>query len=107
MFFSLAEDPDPCLYFSEEGKALRRKQGFSEGDIFMALAAFEQQHGWERTRIEGLNYAGVLVSLDARLEGRIERVMVIHLWVQIKEVLGRVPQGTSYEFVSYCDHVLH
>ena len=88
---------------SPEGGAVLAEQGLTRADLQRALAELERTEGIQIRTIVGINDDGVFGSgregwkpdlPDARAEP-----FVPVLWLQILELLGRVPKGSTARFV--------
>ena len=88
---------------SPEAEALLTERGLTRPDLDHALAKLERTEGIQVRTIVGINDDGVFGS---RREGWRPDLPDAHaepfipvLWLQVLELLGRVPQGSTAQFL--------
>jgi hypothetical protein len=88
---------------SPEAEALLTEQGLTRPDLDQALAELARTQGIQIRTIVGINDDGVFGS---RREGWQPNLPDAHaepfipvLWLQILELLGRVPKGSTARFI--------
>ena len=87
---------------SPEAEALLSERGLTRSDLDRALAELERTEGIEVRTIAGVNEDGVFGS---RREGwkpdlpdACAEPFIPVLWLQVLELLGRVPKGSTARF---------
>jgi hypothetical protein len=87
---------------SPEAEALLSERGLTRADLDRALAELERTEGIQIRTIAGINDDGVFGS---RREGwhpdlpdACAEPFIPVLWLQVLELLGRVPQGSTARF---------
>jgi hypothetical protein len=94
-----------CLYppGSPEAEALLREQGLSPADLDRALAHLERAEGIRVRTIVGINEDGVFGTGRAGwrpdLPDACKEPFVPLLWLKVHELLGRVPEGSTAQFL--------
>jgi hypothetical protein len=88
---------------SREAEALLTERGLTRADLDHALATLERSEGIRVRSIVGINDDGVFGS---RREGwrhdlpdACREPFVPVLWLQVLELLGRVPKGSTAKFL--------
>ena len=88
---------------SHEAGALLAEQGVSPADLDHALAELERSEGTTVRTIVGINEDGVFGTgrADWRpdLPDLCREPFIPLLWVKLHELLGRVPEGSTAQFV--------
>ena len=88
---------------SPEAEAVLAEVGVSRADLDRALAALERSHGIRVRSIVGINQDGVFGSTregwHPDLPDACKEPFVPLLWLQILELLGRLPQGSTARFL--------
>ena len=88
---------------SREGEALLAGQGLTRADLDRALAELERSEGVRVRSIVGINDDGVFGSTLAGwrpdLPDACKQPFVPVLWLQVLELLGRVPKGSTARFL--------
>jgi hypothetical protein len=101
----LPKRPRYRLYSPEspEAGALLVEQGLARADLDRALAALERSQGIRVRSIVGINHDGVFGSTregwHPDLPDACREPFVPLLWLQIQELLGRVPEGSTARFL--------
>lgn len=89
------------LIESPEGQAALAARGLTRHDLARAIGKFQRrEHRWVGTLI-GINDDGFFGSRREgwRPDQRGTEPLIFIPWVQILEYLGRVPEGTTGEFL--------
>ena len=88
---------------SPEGRELLAGQGLTRGDLDRALARYQEATGTTIQTIVGLNEDGVFGATakdgDADAPAARNQTVVPLLWLQVLELLGRVPEGSTARFL--------
>jgi hypothetical protein len=88
---------------SPEAAALLAEQGLSAADLHQALAHLERAEGTSVQTIVGINEDGVFGVSRARwradLPAARHEPFIPLLWVKVHELLGRVPPGSTAQFL--------
>jgi hypothetical protein len=88
---------------SPEAEALLTERGLSRADLDRALAELERREGIVIRTIVGINDDGVFGSRQAGwhpdLPDACAEPFIPVLWLQVLELLGRVPQGSTAKFL--------
>jgi len=89
---------------SPEAEALLAEQGLTRADLDRALAEFERSAGGATIRtIVGINDDGVFGTSRERwhpdLPAACQEPFIPLLWLQVLELLGRVPRGSTARFL--------
>ena len=88
---------------SPEAEALLTKRGLTRADLDRALAALERSEGIAIRTIVGINDDGVFGSRRAGwradLPDACAEPFIPVLWLQVLELLGRVPKGSTARFI--------
>jgi hypothetical protein len=88
---------------SPEAEALLAEVGVTRADLDRALAALERSHGIRVRSIVGINHDAVFGSTregwHPDLPDACKDPFVPLLWLQILELLGRVPKGSTARFL--------
>jgi hypothetical protein len=101
-------EPQPGRYRlhrldSPEAEALLAEVGVTRADLDCALAELERTEGIRVRTIVGINHDGVFGSTregwHPDLPDACKEPFVPLLWLQILELLGRVPQGSTPRFL--------
>jgi hypothetical protein len=99
--------PRPGRYFrhgldSPEGEAVLLEQGLTRPDLERALAELERTEGTRIRSIVGINHDGVFGTTregwHPDLPGACKKPFVPLLWLEVRELLGRVPHGSTARF---------
>jgi hypothetical protein len=89
---------------SPEAEALLSEQGLTRADLDRALAELERTEGITVRTIVGINDDGVFGSRKEGwhpdLPGACTEPFIPILWLQVLELLGRVPKGSTAKFRS-------
>jgi hypothetical protein len=100
--------PRPGRYFlhgldSPEGEAVLAGQGLTRTDLERALSELERTRGTRIRSIVGINHDGVFGSTregwHPDLPDACKEPFVPLLWLQVLELLGRVPNGSTARFL--------
>jgi hypothetical protein len=87
---------------SPEAEALLTEQGLSRADLDRALAELKRTEGTTIRTIVGINDDGVFGSGRERwrpdLPDACAEPFIPLLWLQVLELLGRVPKGSTAKF---------
>jgi len=90
---------------SPEARALLVEQGLGPADLDRALARLERAEGITVRAIVGINEDGVFGTSGQAcrpdLPEASDESLVPLLWVKIHELLGRVPEGSTAQFVQH------
>ena len=92
-----------CSPDSPEAGGLLAEQGLSPADLKRALARLQRAEGTKVCTIVGINEDGVFGT--SRADWRPDLPQSCHepfiplLWVKIRELLGRVPEGSTARFL--------
>ena len=81
---------------SSEGRELLAGQGLTRGDLDRAIARYQEATGTAIRTIVGLNEDGVF-GATGETAARHETLVPL-LWLQVLELLGRVPEGSTARF---------
>jgi hypothetical protein len=88
---------------SPEAEALLVERGLTRADLDRALAELERTEGIQIRTIVGINDDGVFGSRQAGWQSDLPdahaQPFIPVLWLQILELLGRVPQGSTARFL--------
>jgi hypothetical protein len=88
---------------SPEAEAVLAEVGVTRADLERALATLERREGIRVRSIVGINRDGVFGSTRAGwhpdLPHACKEPFVPLIWLQILELLGRVPQGSTAKFL--------
>src|SRR5919106_2210717 len=88
---------------SPEAGALLSEQGLSPADLDLALAELERTEGTMVRTIVGINEDGVFGVTRAGwrpdLPNACREPFIPLLWVKVHELLGRVPEGSTAQFI--------
>jgi hypothetical protein len=88
---------------SPEAEALLIERGLSRADLDHAIAELERAEGIQIRTIVGLNDDGLFGSRRKRwradLPDACKEPFVPMLWLQVLELLGRVPEGSTARFI--------
>ena len=88
---------------SPEAEALLAERGLSPADLDHALAELERTEGIQIRTIVGINDDGVFGSRregwQPDLPDACAEPFIPVLWLQILELLGRVPRGSTAKFL--------
>jgi hypothetical protein len=88
---------------SPEAEAVLAEVGVTRADLDRALAALERSEGVRVRSIVGINHDAVFGSTregwQPDLPDACKEPFVPLLWVQIQELLGRVPEGSTARFL--------
>jgi hypothetical protein len=88
---------------SRQGMALLAEQGLGPADLDRALAFLERIRGITVRTIAGINEDGVFgasrAGWHADQPGACKEPFIPLLWVEVHELLGRVPEGSTARFV--------
>jgi hypothetical protein len=101
----LLKQPGYRLYppDSPEAGALLVEQGLGPADLDRALACLEHTRGITVRTIAGINEDGVFgasrAGWHADQPGACKEPFIPLLWVEVHELLGRVPEGSTARFV--------
>ena len=101
----LLKRPGYRLYAADsaQAEAVLAEVGVSRADLDRALAALERSHGIRVHSIVGINQDGVFGSTregwHPDLPDACKEPFVPLLWLQILELLGRLPQGSTARFL--------
>jgi hypothetical protein len=86
-----------------EAEAVLGEVGVTRADLDRALAALERSEGVPIRSIVGINHDGVFGSTregwHPDLPEACKQPFVPLLWLEILELLGRVPQGSTARFL--------
>jgi hypothetical protein len=86
-----------------EAEAVLAEQGVSRADLDRALAALERREGIRVRSIVGVNHDGLFGSTregwHPDLPDACKEPFVPLLWLEILELLGRVPEGSTARFL--------
>jgi hypothetical protein len=87
---------------SPEAEALLRERGLTRADLDHALAELERIEGIQVRTIVGINDDGVFGSRregwQPDLPDAYAQPFIPVLWLQVLELLGRVPKGSTARF---------
>ena len=81
---------------SREGRELLAGQGLTRGDLDRAIARYQEATGTTIQTIVGLNEDGVFGATGEPAAR--DQTVVPLLWLQVLELLGRVPEGSTARF---------
>jgi hypothetical protein len=101
----LLKRPGYRLYLpdSPEARALLGEQGLDPADLERALSRLERTEGTAVRTIDGINEDGVFGVSRAGwrpdLPDACHERFIPLLWVKIHELLGRVPAGSTGQFI--------
>ena len=101
----LLKQPGYRLYAanSSEADAVLAEVGVTRADLDCALAALERSQGIRVRSIVGINYDAVFGSTREGWHPDLPRAcsepFIPLIWVQILELLGRVPHGSTARFL--------
>jgi hypothetical protein len=88
---------------SPEAEAVLAEVGITRADLDRALGALERSQGIQIRSIVGLNHDAVFGSTRAGwhpdLPDACKEPFVPLLWLQVLELLGRVPEGSTARFL--------
>jgi hypothetical protein len=88
---------------SPEAEALLRERGLTRADLDRALAELERTEGVAIRTIVGINADGVFgsgrESWQPDLPDACAEPFIPVLWLQVLELLGRVPKGSTTRFI--------
>jgi hypothetical protein len=88
---------------SPEARALLAEQGLSPADLDRALAELERNEGTAVRSIVGINEDAVFGTGRAGWQPDLpdagHEPLIPLLWIRILELLGRVPEGSTAQFV--------
>jgi hypothetical protein len=88
---------------SPEAGAVLAEVGVTRADLDRALAALERSEGIRVRSIVGINHDAVFGSTRAGwhpdLPDACHEPFIPLLWVKVHELLGRVPQGSTAQFL--------
>jgi hypothetical protein len=88
---------------SPEAEAVLAEVGVTRADLDRALAALERNEGIRVRSIVGINEDAVFGATregwHPDLPEACKEPFVPLLWVQIRELLGRVPEGSTARFI--------
>jgi hypothetical protein len=88
---------------SPEAEAVLAEVGVTRADLDRALAALERSEGIRIRSIVGINHDGVFGSTregwHPDLPDACHEPFIPLLWIQILELLGRVPEGSTARFL--------
>ena len=88
---------------SPEADAVLAEQRVTRADLDQALAALERSEGVRIRSIAGINHDAVFGSRRAGwhpdLPDACTEPFVPLLWIKVRELLGRVPQGSTARFL--------
>jgi hypothetical protein len=88
---------------SPEAETLLIERGLTRADLDRALAELERTEGIAIRTIVGINDDGVFGSRQedwrADLPGACAEPFIPMLWLQLLELLGRVPKGSTAKFL--------
>jgi hypothetical protein len=88
---------------SPEAEALLSERGLTRADLDRALAELKRTEGIQIRTIVGINDDGVFGSRRedwrADLPDACAEPFIPLLWLQVLELLGRVPQGSTARFI--------
>src|ERR671911_1310628 len=88
---------------SPEAEAVLAEVGVTRADLDRALAELEQSEGVRIRSIVGINHDAVFGSTregwHPDLPDACKEPFIPLLWVQILELLGRVPEGSTAGFI--------
>jgi hypothetical protein len=88
---------------SAEAEAVLAEQGITRAALDCALAELGRSEGIQIRSIVGINHDGVFGSTRAGwhpdLPDACKEPFVPVLWLQVLELLGRVPEGSTARFV--------
>jgi hypothetical protein len=88
---------------SPEAEALLIERGLTRADLDRAVAELERTEGIQIRSIVGLNDDGVFGSRregwKPDLPGACAEPFIPLLWLQLLELLGRVPKGSTAKFL--------
>jgi hypothetical protein len=82
---------------SSEGGELLARHGLTSADLDQALLRHREATGTRTHTILGLNEDGVFGITDEAVAPR--QTVVPLLWLQVLELLGRVPEGSTARFL--------
>jgi hypothetical protein len=87
---------------SPEAEALLTKRGLTRADLDRALAELERTEGIAVRTIVGINDDGIFgtrrETWRSDLPDAHAELFIPLLWLQVLELLGRVPQGSTARF---------
>jgi hypothetical protein len=101
----LLKQPGYRLYAADspDAEAVLAEVGVTRADLDRALGALEWSQGIRVRSIVGINHDGVFGSTRAGwhpdLPNACKEPFIPLLWVQILELLGRVPEGSTARFL--------
>jgi hypothetical protein len=101
----LLRQPGYRLYATDspEAAAVLAEVGLTRADLDRALGALERSQGIQVRSIVGINHDGVFGSTRAGwhpdLPDACKEPFVPVLWLQVLELLGRVPEGSTARFL--------
>jgi hypothetical protein len=101
----LLKQPGYRLYppDSPEARALLAEQGLGPADLDRALTRLERAEGTAVRTIVGINEDGVFGTSAAGwrpdLPDACREPFIPLLWVEVHELLGRVPEGSTARFI--------
>jgi hypothetical protein len=88
---------------SRQGEAVLAEQGLSRADLDRALAALERSEGVRIRSIVGINHDAIfgsgLEGWHPDLPGACNEPFIPLLWLKVRELLGRVPPGSTARFL--------
>jgi hypothetical protein len=82
---------------SPEGRELLARHGLTSADVEQALLRHQEATGTRIRTILGLNEDGVFGAAGGPAPRH--RTVVPLLWLQVLELLGRVPEGSTARFL--------
>jgi hypothetical protein len=82
---------------SPEGRELLGGHGLTSADVELALLRYREASGTRINTIVGLNEDGVFGAAGEPASHH--QIVVPLLWLQVLELLGRVPQGSTARFI--------
>jgi hypothetical protein len=89
---------------SPEAEALLSERGLTRADLDRAIAELQRTQGIAIQTIAGINEDGVFGSRQAGwrpdLPEAYAEPFIAVLWLQVLELLGRVPKGSTAKFLA-------